>query len=93
MDYYGDYHLEKIRSRGMDVHNVVDSCMTTFFSPVVAPAVTCLKRAYLSNDVKLIDKDGHHCSTVALRSEKGDVYFGRNFDYGNDACLILRVHD
>jgi hypothetical protein len=30
---------------------------------------------------------------VALRSDNGDVYFGRNFDWYHDACLIVRVHD
>ena len=27
-----------------------------------------------------------------LHAEDGHVFFGRNFDYKHDACLILKVH-
>ena len=52
-----------------------------------------MKRAYLPKEIKAVEKSGDHCSTVALHAQNGNVFFGRNFDYDNDACLILRVHD
>ena len=93
MDYYGDYHLDKIRSRGMDVHNIEDSFIATLFPDVVVPIAARLKRAYVPKAIKVVEERGDHCSTAFLQSKKGDVFFGRNFDYRHDACLILRVHD
>lgn len=92
MDYYGDYHIDEIRERGIDVNNVQDSLIETLFPDFVVPIVASFKRRYLPNDVT-VEPNEHHCSTVALRSENGDVYFGRNFDWHHDAYLILRVHD
>jgi hypothetical protein len=93
MDYYVDYHIDKIRDRGMDVHHIEDSCISTLFPDFIVPIAIRVKHAYLSKEVKTVEDSGHHCSTVALRSNSGHVFFGRNFDYSNDACLILRVHD
>lgn len=93
MDYYGDYHLEEIRTRGMDVDHVDDSLIETLFPDVIVPAFRWIKSAYLPKPLRTIDPAAHHCSTVALRSKEGDVFFGRNFDWHHDACLILRVHD
>jgi hypothetical protein len=93
MDYYVDYHLDKVRSRGMDVQNIEDSCIATLFPSFVAPVVRGLKGAYLSKPIKTVDSSSDHCSTVALRSKDGGVFFGRNFDHSNDACLIVRIHD
>jgi hypothetical protein len=93
MDYYVDYHLDKIRSGGMDVHNIEDSCIATLFPDFVAPIAKRLKQAYLPKKIDVVEENGNHCSTVALRSKSGDVFFGRNLDFSNDACLVLRVHD
>lgn len=93
MDYYLDYHLDKIRSRGMDVHQIEDSCLATLFPEFVLPIATRLKRVYLPQEIKTVEDEGPHCSTVALRAQNGNVFFGRNYDFGNDACLILRAHD
>ncbi|MGO9108781.1 MAG: carcinine hydrolase/isopenicillin-N N-acyltransferase family protein [Thermoguttaceae bacterium] len=93
MDYYVDYHIDKIRNRGMDVDNIEDSCITTLFPDFIQPIATRMKRAYLPNQIKVVEESHGHCSTVALRSQNGNVFFGRNLDFANDACLILRIHD
>jgi hypothetical protein len=93
MDYYVDYHLDKIRDRGMDVRNIEDGCTATLFPEYIQPIANRLKRAYMPKEIRVVEERGDHCSTVALRSKNGDVFFGRNFDFFNDACLILRVHD
>jgi len=93
MDYYVDYHIDKIRDHGMDVHDIEGSCITTLFPDFIVPIANRVKRAYLPKKVKTIEDSGNQCSTVALRSKNGDVFFGRNYDWKNDACLILRVHD
>jgi hypothetical protein len=93
MDYYANYHLDEIRTRGMDVDHVDDSLIETLFPDLIVPIVRWIKSAYLPQSVRTIDPTGHHCSTVALRSEGGGVFFGRNFDWHHDACLIVRTHD
>jgi hypothetical protein len=93
MDYYGDYHLDEIRTGGMDVHNIEDSCLQTFFPDFVLPIARRLKRMYMPQEITITDLVQHYCSTVAIRSGDGAVFFGRNYDYSNDACLILRIHD
>jgi len=93
MDYYVDYHIDEIRQRGLDVGNVQDSFIRTLFPDFFLPIISRFKRAYLPAETKTIDPSAHHCSTLAIRSQNGHVYFGRNFDWHHDACLILRVHD
>ena len=78
---------------GMDVHNIEDSCLGTLLPGFLTSIATRLKHAYLPQKIKTVEDRGGHCSTVALRSSSGDVFFGRNFDDENNACLILRVHD
>lgn len=92
MDYYVDYHIDEIRTRGIDVNHVQDSLIETLFPDFVVPIVASFKRRYLPDEVE-VEPAAHHCSTVALRSHNGEVFFGRNFDWHHDACLILRVHD
>lgn len=93
MDYYVNYHIDEVRARGMDVGNVEDSLIRTLLPDFVAPIATRVKRTFIPQDVQTIDAAGHHCSTLAVRSESGEVFFGRNFDWWHDACLILRTHD
>jgi len=93
MDYCVDYHIDEIRRRGVDIGNVQDSFIRTLFGDFVLPIVSRFKRSYLPAETKTVEAGGHHCSTVAIRSKNGHVYFGRNFDWHHDACLILRVHD
>ena len=78
MDYYVDYHIDKIRNRGMDVNAIEDSCIETLFPDFGLSIATRLKRAYFPEEIKVVEKGGGHCSTVALRSQNGNVFFGRN---------------
>ena len=93
MDYYADYHIDEIRQRGMDVEHVEDSFIETLFPDAIAALSIRTKHWYVPKKISTVPSDGHHCSTVALRSQTGDMFFGRNFDWYHDACLILRVHD
>jgi len=93
MDYYVNYHIDEIRHRGMDVNNIEDSCMATLLPNFLVPIMRPLKQRHMPEKITTVGGQGQRCSTVGLRSDDGTVYFGRNYDYGNDACLILRVHD
>ena len=93
MDYYCDYHIEEIRTSGIDIHNVEGSLIKALVPDFLLPVFSRIMRAYIPDEPKVLGPGGHHCSTVALPSKSGNVFFGRNFDWFHDACLILRVHD
>ncbi len=95
MDYYLDYHLDKIRANGVDVHDLEGTYIKAMLPDFAVPIANRVKRAYLPKKIEPIPNivPGHHCSTVTIHSNQGQVYLGRNFDSPNDACLILRVHD
>lgn len=91
MDYYADYHMDQIRAHGIDIDHVEDSLIGTFCPRWIGPIASRLKGAYLDEPVSTI-ATAEHCSTVALHTGDGHVYFGRNFDYLHDACLVLKIH-
>jgi choloylglycine hydrolase len=91
MDYYADYNMAEVRAHGIDVDNVENSLIAVYCPRWIKPAVARLKSAYLDEPITTIPT-GEHCSTVVLQTKGGHVYFGRNFDYKHDACLILKVH-
>src|SRR5262249_10200959 len=91
MDYYADYNMDEIRAHGIDVDHVEDSLIGVFFPRWVKPFVSQLKGAYLDEPITTIAA-ADHCSTVTLHTNDGHVYFGRNFDYEHDACLVLKIH-
>ena len=91
MDYYVDYHMAEVRAQGIDVDHIENSLIAVFCPRWIKPAVVQLKSAYLDEPITTIPT-GEHCSTVMLHTKGGHVYFGRNFDYKHDACLILKVH-
>jgi hypothetical protein len=93
MDYYVDYHIDKIRDHGMDVNNVEDSFISTLFPSFIASIATRIKSSYVPDKADVIDQNDHHCSTAFLKSANGDVFLCRNHDCANKATLILRVHD
>ena len=93
MDYYVDYSLDEIESAGMDVNNIEDSCIKTFFPDAILPIAQNIKRSFIPAKIQTTEDSGHHCSTVFLRSSDGKCFFARNQDYHNDAFLILRIHD
>jgi hypothetical protein len=91
MDYYVDYNMAEVRAHGIDVGDVENSLIAVFCPRWIQPAVARLKVAYLDEPITTI-ATGDHCSTVMLHSKNGHVYFGRNFDYEHDSCLVLKVH-
>jgi hypothetical protein len=91
MDYYVDYHIGKVRARGIDVAHVEDSVIRTLLPEWTTPVAMQLKSRFLPQRIRSIDTD-HHCSTLMFRAKDGNVYFGRNFDFMHDACLILKIH-
>lgn len=93
MDYYCDYGLEKIRREGMNPHEIEDSFIGAFFPNAIASIARRVKRLYISKNINRSEPDSDHCSTVSLRSKDGRIYFGRNFDWPHDACLVVRIHD
>jgi hypothetical protein len=92
MDYYVDYNIERIRSQGMDVKNVEDGLIDVFFPDVLAAIARRAKGRFIQRELEVISPTAHRCSTLVLRSGGGDVFFGRNFDWMHDACLIVKVH-
>jgi hypothetical protein len=91
MDYYVDYNMAEVRANGIDVDDVENSLIAVFCPRWIKPVVTRFKSAYLDEAIETIPT-GEHCSTVMLHTTNGHVYFGRNFDYKHDACLVLKIH-
>lgn len=92
LDYYVDYHLDEIRRNGMNPNQIEDSFIDTLFPQPIAAIAKRVKRVYIPGETNSAGAQVDHCSTVTLRSVEGDVFFGRNFDWPHDACLVLRVH-
>jgi hypothetical protein len=93
MDYYVDYNIEQIRAKGMDVDNVANTLIDVFFPDLLVPVAAWAKGKYLVEEIKAVKTAVERCSTIAVRTPKGRMFFGRNFDWLHDACLILRIHD
>jgi hypothetical protein len=92
MDYYVDYNIGQIRSQGMDVKNVEDGLIDVFFPEVIAPIAAAAKGRFIEREIEVFPPDAHRCSTVVVRNGAGQVFFGRNFDWKHDACLIVKIH-
>lgn len=93
IDYYCDYNLKELRGEGMDPRQIEDSFIDAFFPEPIAAIAMRVKQLYVPEEINSVESDAHHCSTVTLRSQAGKVFFGRNFDWPHDACLIVRAHD
>ena len=93
MDYYVDYNIGQIRSQGMDVNDIEDGLIDVFFPDVLVPIAARAKGSFIQRDITTLPPGAHRCSTVVLRTGDGDVFFGRNFDWKHDACLIVKIHD
>src|SRR5262245_20465554 len=93
MDYYGTYNLEEVRDHGVDVSDVEGSLLRTFFPRWLVPIPYEVNRR--TRPAAAGEKEytlNHSCSTVAVHTEKGQAYCGRNFDWKHDPCLVVRVH-
>ncbi len=95
MDYYVNYNLDEVRSRGVNVDDLEGSFIKALLPDFAVPIANRVKRAYIPSSIETMKASAgnHRCSTVAIKSEQAQVFFGRNLDYRNDAYLILRVHD
>ena len=91
MDYYVDYHIDDVRANGIDVKHVEDSVIRALLPKWTHSIAMSVKSRFVPEKIETLET-GEHCSTIALRAKNGDVFFGRNFDYKHDACLILKVH-
>lgn len=91
MDYYVDYHIDDVRANGIDVKHVEDSVIRALLPKWTHSIAMSVKSRFVPEKIETRET-GEHCSTIALRAQNGDVFFGRNFDYKHDACLILKVH-
>jgi predicted choloylglycine hydrolase len=91
LDYYVDYNIGEVRARGIDVERVEGSVISVLLPKWTHSIAMRLKSKFLPDRIEAIDTD-HHCSTLMLRAKQGNVFFGRNFDFLHDACLILKVY-
>src|SRR5262245_53752194 len=80
MDYYVDYHIGEVRAHGVDVKHVDNSVIGVLLPGWTQSIAMRLKSRFLPENIEAIDS-GHHCSTLMLHPQQGDVYFGRNFDF------------
>jgi hypothetical protein len=92
MDYYVDYNIDEIRAHGMDIDNIEDGLIRVFFPEVIEPIALGSKGQFIDEEVETLPPGAHRCSTAVLRNGAGDVFFGRNFDWKHDACLIVKIH-
>ena len=93
MDYYCDYNVEAIRDRGMDPSDIEGSLIRTHCPDLMVPIAVRFFEYLKPRSLYYRERSpSHSCSTVAFHNEDGAVYFGRNFDWSRDPCLIVRVH-
>lgn len=90
MDYYGNYKLAGLYHDGVDPQNIPGSLIRNYFPGVLVPVANVICGHV--KDHQLSNSSGHSCSTVSFRTDSGVVYFGRNFDWMHDPCLIVVVH-
>jgi hypothetical protein len=93
MDYYCDYNMERIRERGVDPADIEGSLIQAFFPEPIVPIAMHIYDYMRPNALYYQElKASHSCSTATFRSKDGTMYFGRNFDWSHDPCLLVRVH-
>jgi hypothetical protein len=90
MDYYGTYNVARLYQDGIDVQDIPGSLIRNFFPPFLVPIANAISgHAKASGSRQSWD---HSCSTISFCTEQGEMYFGRNFDWDHDPCLIVQVH-
>lgn len=90
MDYYGDYKIAGLAANGVDTNDVTGSLVRNFFPRFFLPIANWIS-GHKRGERQWHETD-HSCSSVSFGSAQGDVYFGRNFDWKHDPCLVVRVH-
>lgn len=93
LDYYANDNFHEIRSRGMDVSDIEGSVLRTLFPDFLLPVVQFARQRFLGDEVVVTRAAAtERCTTATTRDSNGQVLFGRNFDWKNDACLLVRHH-
>jgi hypothetical protein len=90
MDYYCGYNAAGLYEHGIDRQDIPGSLIRNYYPPVLAPLCEVIG-GHVKGQRKWHNGD-HACSTVAVRDEEGNEFFGRNFDWTHDPCLIIRIH-
>jgi predicted choloylglycine hydrolase len=90
VDYYGAYNIEQIRESGTDPDDIEGSLTRALLPDILLPIAEQISRHRKTRQYS--DQPEHSCSTVSFRADTGHVYFGRNFDWKHEPCLIVRVH-
>jgi hypothetical protein len=93
MDYYGTYNLAEVYDHGVDITDLEGSLIRVFLPRLFAPVGDWINRRGKSAAAPpRHPAPPFACATVAVRAPNGRVYFGRNFDWTHDPCLIVRIH-
>jgi predicted choloylglycine hydrolase len=90
MDYYGKYNIAGLYHDGVDTDDIPGSLIRNFFPRILLPIANAVGGHV--KDHRPSDISDHSCSTVSFRTKNGEVYFGRNFDWMHDPCLIVVIH-
>jgi hypothetical protein len=93
MDYYGAYNLREVRERGMDVTSPEAGLIRVFLPSWLVPVADHINGPGARDWAEARPAGpAHCCSTVSARAGDGRAYFGRNFDWKHDPCLVVRIH-
>ena len=81
MEYRGDYGFDEFLARGGAAD---DSAVADYL-------MEFLSRGYCKKADNGIKPGDFGCSTVCVKDESGDVYFGRNFDWEKGRAMIVHT--
>ena len=79
MEYRGDYGLDEFLAQGGADS---DSALANYL-------MGYLSGGYVTQEDVEITPGDYGCTTVCVKDKKGDVYFGRNFDWKKDRAIIV----
>ena len=79
MTYRGDYGLDEFLAQGGADS---DSALANYL-------MGYLSGGYVTQEDFEFTVGDYGCTTVCVKDKKGDVYFGRNFDWKNDRAIIV----
>ena len=81
MEYRGDYGFDKFLAQGGAAD---DSALARYLMGYLSGGY------YKPEDIEIAPGD-FGCTTVCVKDKKGDVYFGRNFDWKKDRAVIVHT--
>ena len=81
MEYRGDYGLDEFLAQGGADS---DSALANYL-------MGYLSGGYVTQEDFEITVGDYGCTTVCAKDKKGDVYFGRNFDWKKDRAIIVHT--